>query len=1042
MFKKALIASTVLALLIAPNIASADNAAEPPGQGAPDTLELYVFDTTAAVEAALRADGYDVVGSTREGETVHLEVVMSQAEVAKANAKHDLALAVKGSEPVVAAASRSFQVADNGYEVWRTWSEEGGLRDEMEFLADEYGDLTELVTIGQTLQGQDIYAMKVTGPQTRSKWQPKRPAVLYIANQHAREWITPEVNRRLLHYYLENYGSDDRITEIVDSTELWFVLSANPDGYDYSFTEGNRLWRKNLRDNNGDGQLTTIDGVDLNRNFATNWGYDNEGSTDNPTGQTYRGTGPQSEPETQAMDALMASVKPAFMMNYHSAAELILYGNGWQVDTPTPDDLANIALAGDDANPAIAGYDPDLSAELYITNGDTTDHAGEAYGIMAYTPELATCQTATTYDPDDEFGPTYCNDEGRSGFEFPDSEPLVQFEFEKNLAFALSLAESAADPANPVSSLGLTAPDFQVDTFTESWGTSQEVSVWAKREFKLLRMNWKVNGGRTKSIAAHEWSGGERYGRDGRIWYSEYRATVPHVKPGDQVEVWFTAVDLPSKNGNKWFRWAKTDPFTYDVVNDGAQVLIVSDNSPGTPLGGTAPLDYLNYYTDTLDQLGASYDVFDVGAAGPAPHPLGVLSHYGAVIWYTGDKLVTNYQGGLDTTLISHEMNMVMRDFINEGGKIIATGADHGFQEFFPLNYGQNGAPDQVCVDNCLILTDDVYQYWFGGSTRIRRGGLDPDGNVLDVTGSGDEFAGYTFGLDGGDGAANQAGGTASWLVTSSILDENEFPQFASERLAGWAVSGGAPFEPVTGDWQVATDHDDVAYKRLATTVDLTGASSASLDFSTSYRTELDWDFMFVEVHRVGQDDWTTLPDANGHTSQSTGTPGNSSCESGWAAQLHPQMDYYQTLNPDGTCSPTGNGGEWHATSGASTGIEQWSIDLSKYAGSEIEVSISYATDWGTGDLGVFLDDASVTVDGNVVSDESFEIDLGDWTLIGAPPGSAANPNDWERVGVVYEVASVVGTEDTVLMGFGFEAIDTQEERNEVMLRALKYLFL
>jgi hypothetical protein len=555
-------------------------------------------------------------------------------------------------------------------------------------------------------------------------------------------------------------------------------------------------------------------------------------------------------------------------------------------------------------------------------------------------------------------------------------------------------------------------------------------------------MNWKVNGGRTKSVAAHEWSGGERYGTDGRIWYSEYRATVPHVTPGDQVEVWFTAVDLPSKNGNKWFRWAKSEPFTYDVVNDGAQVLIVSDNSPGTALGGTAPLDYLDYYTDTLDQLGASYDVFDVGAAGPAPHPLGVLSHYGAVIWYTGDKLVTNYQGGLDTTLISHEMNMVMRDFINEGGKIIATGADHGFQEFFPLNYGQNGAPDQVCVDNCLILTDDVYQYWFGGSTRIRRGGLDPDGNVLDVTGSGEEFAGYTFGLDGGDGAANQAGGTASWLVTSSILDEKEFPQFASERLAGWAVSGGAPFEPVSGDWQVATDHDDIAYKRLATTVDLTGASSASLDFSTSYRTELDWDFMFVEVHRVGQDDWTTLPDANGHTSQSTGSPGNSSCESGWAAQLHPQMDYYQTLNADGTCSPTGNGGEWHATSGASNGIEQWSIDLSDYVGSEIEVSISYATDWGTGDLGVFLDDASVTVDGTVVSDESFEVDLGDWTLIGAPPGSAANPNDWERVGIVYEVASVVGTEDTVLMGFGFEAIDTQEERNEVMLRALKYLFL
>jgi hypothetical protein len=89
----------------------------------------------------------------------------------------------------------------------------------------------------------------------------------------------------------------------------------------------------------------------------------------------------------------------------------------------------------------------------------------------------------------------------------------------------------------------------------------------------------------------------------------------------------------------------------------------------------------------------------------------------------------------------------------------------------------------------------------------------------------------------------------------------------------------------------------------------------------------------------------------------------------------------------------------------------------------------------------VFLDDVSITVDGGVVSDTSFETDLGDWSVIGAPPGSAPNPNDWQRVGVLYEVASIVGTEDTLLMGFGFEAVATQEQRNEVMLRALTHLF-
>ena len=46
----------------------------------------------------------------------------------------------------------------------------------------------------------------------------------------------------------------------MNTTELWFLPVANPDGYDFTFTEGNRLWRKNLRDNNGDGQITVDDG--------------------------------------------------------------------------------------------------------------------------------------------------------------------------------------------------------------------------------------------------------------------------------------------------------------------------------------------------------------------------------------------------------------------------------------------------------------------------------------------------------------------------------------------------------------------------------------------------------------------------------------------------------------------------------------------------------------------------------------------------------------------------------------------------------------
>ena len=307
--------------------------------------------------------------------------------------------------------------AASGYTVFRSYSEDGGIRDELIALARQYPKLTKLVSIGKTVQGQNILAIKVTKNATQVQ-DGSRPSVLYSSTQHAREWITTEMNRRLLHYYLEQYATNAAIQRVVDKTELWFVPVANPDGYDYTFTEGNRLWRKNLRDNDGDGVTTGLDGVDPNRNFPYRWGYDNEGSSPSFGRETYRGTGPASEPETRALDGFMRKIKFKFQINYHSAAELLLYGVGWQVATPTPDDLLYETLAGDDVKPAVPGYDPDISAELYTTNGETTEHAHNRYGTLAFTPEMSTCETASAIDPNDAFDPDDCE----SVFNFPDSE--------------------------------------------------------------------------------------------------------------------------------------------------------------------------------------------------------------------------------------------------------------------------------------------------------------------------------------------------------------------------------------------------------------------------------------------------------------------------------------------------------------------------------------------------------------------------------------------------------------------------------------------
>jgi hypothetical protein len=232
-------------------------------------LEVFVGNLTPPQLDALAAEGLDredvATGRLRAGK-VPVEIVMDERLGSKLQGQgFDLRVKRingKKASTVLAEEARA------GYEAFRSYSEVGGIRDELVETAAAHPRLAKLVNLGTTVQGQDILALKVTKNANELR-DGKRPAVLYGAAQHAREWITPEMVRRLMHHFLDGYGSDPELTSIVDTTELWFLPVSNPDGYDFTFTEGNRLWRKNLRDNDGNTQLTGADGVDLNRNFAT-----------------------------------------------------------------------------------------------------------------------------------------------------------------------------------------------------------------------------------------------------------------------------------------------------------------------------------------------------------------------------------------------------------------------------------------------------------------------------------------------------------------------------------------------------------------------------------------------------------------------------------------------------------------------------------------------------------------------------------------------------------------------------------------------------
>ncbi|MCW7943182.1 peptidase M14 [Streptomyces hygroscopicus] len=956
--------------------------AQPGGSSRPDPDEVKVFRadvTQRQLPLLLEAgqDGHELGEQVAAHGSSTVEVYLTDRQ-AKSLQKQGVAL----TEHALSTKAET-RVENAAQGVFRPYSGKGGLKEEIVSTGRTHPDLTKVVSIGKTLGGKDILALKLTRNAKKSK-DGSKPSVLYLSNQHAREWITPEMTRRLMHYYLDNYATDKRIKKIVDSTELWFVLSANPDGYDYTFkNSGTRLWRKNLRDVNGDGVIGVGDGVDLNRNFAYKWGYDNEGSSPDPTSETYRGARPESEPETRALDTFEKRIGFTYGINYHSAAQLLLYGVGWQVATPTPDDVLYKALAGTPDTPAIPGYRSQVSSELYTTNGEADGHASNVNGMAMFTPEMSTCQTASNVDPNDAWNASDC----RSVFNFPDDEKLIEQEFEKNIPFALSVAETAPHPDQPSSPVGIDAPDFTPAAFPTSYarGADQEVSVVVRKSVRDKELKYRVNGGRTQDMALRPWKGGETYGGDDNLYFDEYRAKVKDGDPGDKVEVWFTG---ENRGGKK----TSSPHFTYTVAERArADILVVAEEG--------AKATQAQIYLDALRAGGRKAVLWDVATQG-APDALGVLDHFRTVVHYTG------------ASIPGSATQLQLRAFLNEGGRLIEAGEQAG------------GAVDL----GRGTLSDDFSQYYLGAYSRTSTSG------ATGFSGSG-RLSGFAGPLGAAPG--NPLDKAGMYGVTSDELPVAQYPRFASAG-AGRFAGIVNPYGPYAGSYMAAAVHTDDAYKRLTRSIDLTKVSAAdrpTLRAHMLWDTEPGYDHAVVEVHTAGADDWTTLPESGGATSDAV----PAGCAAGFLVGEHPWLKHYLTV-ASGGCTAAGATGTWHSLTGSSGGWRQVNFDLSAYAGKTVEVSLSYITDPGTGGHGVLADDASLVVGGTATGTEGFETSLGAWRVAGPPPGSPAVLKDWARTGELFRTYGAVTTDRTVLLGFGLEHLASGADRTALIRKALAAL--
>ncbi|MCB1184276.1 hypothetical protein KDM41_12645 [bacterium] len=263
-------------------------------------------------------------------------------------------------------ASLSYGDKGVGFGIFHTRSESIAWMDSLHAM---YPDVVSAKwSIGLSYEGREIYAFRVSdNPEVDEN----EPEILIDGLHHSREIMASEFPVMFAEYLAQNYGTDPEITWLVDNRELYVVPIVNPDGFVYNELtnpSGGGLWRKNRRPN-GDGSY----GVDLNRNYSYRWGYDNIGSSGDPSSETYRGPSPASEVEIQALTGFINSREIRTHDTVHTYSNLTLYPWGY-VTTPTADDAVfdHMALEMTKFN----GYDPGQPGDvLYDVNGGAFDWA-------------------------------------------------------------------------------------------------------------------------------------------------------------------------------------------------------------------------------------------------------------------------------------------------------------------------------------------------------------------------------------------------------------------------------------------------------------------------------------------------------------------------------------------------------------------------------------------------------------------------------------------------------------------------------------------
>lgn len=314
------------------------------------------FDLTDSMKQFLRANEFDITGVNYK--TNEIEALLSPEELSIIQTQK---ASIKFSFPQTLAVA-----PDNKYK------NPDEIEDFVQAIHARYPDITEVKSIGKSLEGRDIWAIKISD---NARQDEKEPVIMVNAMHHAREVMTPEITTDMVEYLTSNYGVKSEVTNWVNNSEIWVVPMFNVDGNNKMWAEDS-MWRKNTRNGHG---------VDINRNYPTGWNSCS-GSSSTTTAQDYRGAGPGSEPETQAMMNFVASIKPVFSISYHSFSEIVIYPFGCR-PKKTPTEEAVESIGAEIAKKL--DYKPGTAWELlYNADGGDIDWMYVEHQVLPYVIEV------------------------------------------------------------------------------------------------------------------------------------------------------------------------------------------------------------------------------------------------------------------------------------------------------------------------------------------------------------------------------------------------------------------------------------------------------------------------------------------------------------------------------------------------------------------------------------------------------------------------------------------------------------------------------